>query len=155
MHYRVAEPIAAAASVLRVVQARPKDSDLVASICCTVFKMPLAAHAMIVATGSLPKWRQWLAYDEADSPVAAALSFVANGVGWLGWDATLPEGRGRGAQRTLIASRITEAAAAGCRFVTAETGTYVGRNPDPSFRNYRHAGFIQLYERATYVRRSP
>jgi hypothetical protein len=153
MHYRVAEPMAAEASVLRVVQARPEDCDLVASICCDVFKMPPAAHAMISATGRLPQWRRWLAYDEAGAPVAAALSFVENGIGWLGWDATLPEGRGKGAQRALIGCRVTEAAAAGCRFVTAETGTYVGRDPDPSFRNYRHAGFIQLYERATYVRR--
>lgn len=153
MHYRVAESVAAEPSTLSVVQVRPEDCHLVASICCNVFKMPAAAHAVISATGRLPQWRHWIAYDEAGAPMAAALSFVENEVCWLGWDATLPEGRGKGAQRALIASRITEAAAAGCRFVTAETGTYVGRDPDPSFRNYRNAGFKQLYERATYVRR--
>ena len=151
MHYRAAEAITTGSSAISAVQARPEDCNVVASICCGVFKMPAGAHAIITAAGRLPEWRHWLAYDEADAPVAAALSFVENGVGWLGWDATLPEGRGRGAHQALIASRITEAAEAGCRFVTAETGTCIGRDPDPSLRNYRRAGFIQLYERATYA----
>jgi hypothetical protein len=153
MHYRVAEPIAVGASVIRVVRAREEDCNLVADICCAVFKMPAAAQVVISATGRLPQWRHWLAYDEAGVPVAAALSFVDNGVGWLGWDATLPEGRGRGAQSALIAGRVTEAAQAGCRFVTAETALCVGGAEDPSLRNYRRSGFIEAYQRATYVRR--
>jgi GNAT superfamily N-acetyltransferase len=112
--------------------------------------MPPAAHASIAATADLPRWRQWLAYD-GETPVAAALSFIDVDVGWLGWDATLPEFRGRGAQAALIAHRVNEAAALGCRYITTETATIAGSDKDPSYRNYERAGFVLAYERATYV----
>jgi GNAT superfamily N-acetyltransferase len=153
MHYRVAGSMVATTSGIRVVQARPEDCNLVANICCAVFKMPASAHAAISAANRLPQWRHWLAYDEAGSAVAAALSFVEHGVGWLGWDATLPEGRGRGAHTALIAARVTDAARVGCGFVTAETALRIGGAEDPSRRNYRRSGFIEAYERATYVHR--
>jgi GNAT superfamily N-acetyltransferase len=112
--------------------------------------MPPSAHALIAGTADLPEWRQWLAYS-GDRAIAAALSFVRDGIGWLGWDATLPEFRGRRAQSSLIAHRVNEAARAGCKFVTTETAVNAAQGADPSYRNYQRLGFAFAYERVTYV----
>lgn len=149
IHYRAAEavPTPAAPSVVR---ARPADATVVADICASVFRMPEAAHALIAGTATAPGWRQWLVYD-GDRPVAAALSFVSDGTAWLGWDATLPEFRGRGAHAALIAHRLNDAAGAGARWLTTETATGTPDRRDASYRNYERLGFRVAYERSTYI----
>jgi GNAT superfamily N-acetyltransferase len=112
--------------------------------------MPPAAHALIAGTADRPEWRQWIAYS-GNRPAAAALSFVCAGFAWLGWDATLPEFRGQGAQSSLIVHRVSEAAAAGCKYITTETAINSARNIDPSYRNHERLGFSCAYERATFV----
>jgi MOSC domain-containing protein YiiM/GNAT superfamily N-acetyltransferase len=52
--------------------------------------------------------------------VAAASMFTRRRVGWLGNGTVLPEARGRGIQRALIAHRICAAADAGCRRVLSD-----------------------------------
>jgi hypothetical protein len=37
-----------------------------------------------LCTAALPEWRQWIAYADG-RPVAAALSFIRDGIAWLGW----------------------------------------------------------------------
>ena len=54
-------------------------------------------------------WDCWLALD-GDEPAAAAGLFVAEGVGYLGFAATLPEHRGKGGQNALLAARIDQRA---------------------------------------------
>lgn len=56
--------------------------------------------------------------------VAASAMFTRRRVAWLGAGTVLPEARGRGIQRTLIADRARLAAAAGCTKVmaTADVG---------------------------------
>ena len=53
-------------------------------------------------------WECWLAVD-GDEPAAAAGVFVAEGVGYIGFAATLAEHRGKGAQNALLAERIDHA----------------------------------------------
>jgi Acetyltransferase (GNAT) domain len=150
VHYRRPTPLSIPESPLRVRRARSDEHELVADICCSVFRMPPVARALIAGTGNAAEWRLWLAHLD-DRPVAAALSFVKDDVAWLGWDATLSESRGRGAQRALIAHRVNDACAAGCRYVTTETAVNTGDYTDPSFRNYQRAGFSLAYERSTYI----
>ena len=151
MHYRVARPIAQEPDrEVQVIRAPRSSIREVADICCSVFRMPKAAHMLIEGTADQPGWRQWLAICNGE-PVGAALSFVGERVGWLGWDATLPAFRGRGIQSALIGERVTEAALAGCDHVTSETAVNGAAGGDPSFRNYQRAGFSVAYERATYV----
>lgn len=149
MHYRAAAAIAGHAAPVKVVRASGAERKIVADICCEVFRMPPPAHALIANTAELPQWRQWLALADGQ-PIAAALSYVSDGAAWLGWDATLPAFRGRGAQAALIVERVNDAARAGCRYVTTETAVNVP-NPDASFRNYARLGFSQAYERFTYI----
>jgi len=151
IHYRTAEPIAPVDGSVSVRRATRAERETVATICCAVFNMPATAHLLISGVSEVPEWRQWIGYI-GDQPVSAALSFVCDGVGWLGWDATLPEFRGKGAQRTLIAHRVSDAVAAGCAYVTSETAANTANRRDPSFENYRRLGFTLAYERATYLR---
>lgn len=150
MHYRAAQPAVVHVAGVAVVRAQAHQCALVADICCSVFRMPEAVHAVIEATRHCPEWRQWLVY-LGPEPIAAALSFVKGGVAWLGWDATLPQHRGHGAHAALVAARINDAADSGCQFVTAETAVDTPAHMDPSRRNYEKLGFVLAYERSTYV----
>lgn len=153
MHYREAQPISPvdrSSSSLTVRRAKPSESDLVAEICCSVFRMPEPARAALAGTAVLSDWRQWIGYADG-RPVAAALSFIRDGIAWLGWDATVPEFRGRGAQSALIAHRINDACSSGCEYITTETAPGIGERADASFRNYARNGFSFAYERFTYI----
>jgi GNAT superfamily N-acetyltransferase len=150
MQYRDARPLKAEAGLVSVVRAPYSARKTVADICCSVFRMPPAAHALIAGTADKPEWRQWIAYS-GNRPAAAALSFVCAGNAWLGWDATLPEFRGQGAQSSLIAHRVNDAAIAGCKYITAETAVKSAASTDASYRNYERLGFSCAYERATYI----
>lgn len=145
LHHRAARALELAATTLSIVQAGRGERKTVADICCAVFRMAEPVHALLEGTGDVPDWRQWLAYDRG-RPIAAALSFVHGDVAWLGWDATLPEFRGRGAQSALIVHRVNDAVRAGCRHATSETAV-----DDPSRRNYERLGFSRVYDRSTYV----
>jgi len=65
--------------------------------------------------------------------------------------ATLPEGRGRGAQSALLTVRARAARAAGCRWLVAETGAEGPSGHNTSLRNMLRAGFEPLYDRITWV----
>jgi len=150
IHYRAAEPIDVAQKVISVVRADGSQRQTVADICCAVFRMPDVAHTLLAGTADLPGWRQWLVYRDGHA-IAAGLSFVHDDVAWLGWDATLPEFRGYGAQSALIAHRVNDSACAGCRYVTTETAPNTSESVDPSYRNYARLGFALAYERVTYI----
>jgi GNAT superfamily N-acetyltransferase len=150
MLYRTAEQLADRPGPVKIVRATGRETRSVAEICCRVFRMPEVAQALIAEAAERPAWRHWLAYIGSE-PIGAALSFVEQGVAWLGWDATLPHSRGRGAQAALIAARLSDAASNGCSYVTSETAASGAGGTDPSFRNYQRMGFCCAYERYTYV----
>jgi len=96
-------------------------------------------------------WECWLALD-GDVPVAAAGVFVDEGVGYLGFAATLPEHRGKGAQTALLAARIKRARERGCDAVLTETGELREGLPGNSYRNIRRAGFEEIAVTANWLR---
>ena len=77
--------------------------------------------------------------------VAAAATFLRRRVAWLGGGVVLPEARGRGIQRALIAERARLAIDAGCRKVlaTAEVGSV-------SAANLEQMGMGSIWTRALY-----
>lgn len=80
-------------------------------------------------------------------PVAGGVLALHEAVATMAGDATLPEFRGRGAQRALIHQRLRDAQAAGCDLAWAATlpGSI-------SQRNYERCGFRMVYTRAMMVR---
>lgn len=95
-------------------------------------------------------WRHYFAWD-GDTPVGIAVLYVDGEVGWLGWGGTLASHRKRGGQSALIARRIEDARAAGCRWLTVETAEDVPERPNPSYRNCARARFRVLHRRPSYA----
>jgi len=78
-------------------------------------------------------------------PVAAASVHTHHGVGWLRAGSVLPEFRGLGLQRALIAARVEHARRAGCELVGAST-----LELGASARNVERLGFARVGTRRSY-----
>jgi MOSC domain-containing protein YiiM/ribosomal protein S18 acetylase RimI-like enzyme len=78
-------------------------------------------------------------------PVAAGSVHTHHGVGWLRAGSVLPEFRGRGLQRALIAARADHARRAGCDLVGASTV-----EDGASARNVERLGFRRVGTRRSY-----
>ena len=101
-------------------------------------------------------WAAYGAYD-GDSLVAVARMLVVaetDAVALFG-AATVPEGRGRGAQTALLDARIREARDRGIRYASAETWLESDGNPNPSQHNMRRAGLTAVHTRPNWVWRAP
>jgi hypothetical protein len=96
-------------------------------------------------------WDCWLALD-GDEPAAAAGVFMAEGVGYLGFAATLVGHRGKGGQNALLAARIRHAREAGCDVVVTETGELRDDRPSSSYRNIVRSGFAEVAVTANWLR---
>jgi GNAT superfamily N-acetyltransferase len=105
---------------------------------------PLAANVV-----GRPDWSCYVAYD-GEQPAGAGALFVHDGVGWLGYAATRPRYRGRGAQSAILAARIEDARQQGCSTVVTETGAMEDGRPSNSYRNIVRAGFREAGVRANY-----
>jgi GNAT superfamily N-acetyltransferase len=105
---------------------------------------PLAANVV-----GRPGWSCYVAYDGGE-PAGAGALFVLDDVGWLGFAATRPRYRGRGAQSAILAARIEDARKQGCSTVTTETGVMDEGRPSNSYRNILRAGFREAGVRANY-----
>ena len=115
------------------------------------FGMPAQLRPWIASTVGRPGWRHYVATMDG-TPVAAAALFVAGTVGWLGVASTLPQARRHGAQGALLARRVADASAMGCRHIVTETSEELPTRPNPSFRNMMRAGFDVVYHRPNYLR---
>jgi GNAT superfamily N-acetyltransferase len=91
------------------------------------------------------KGEHWLLAALDGRDVAAAATFTRRRVAWLGGGAVLPEARGRGIQRALIAERARQGAQAGSHRITAtaDVGTV-------SARNLEALGMRRIWTRALY-----
>jgi GNAT superfamily N-acetyltransferase len=150
VHVGRAERLEAPRASVRVERARRDQADAVAELCCSTFGMPKAVSRLIAASVGQPDWRHWLAYLDGE-PIAAALSFIDGEAAWLGWAATRPAFRGRGAHAALVAARVSDAAASGCTLVSTETAPSTAERPDPSSRGFERVGFRVAYARSTYI----
>ena len=148
--YRPAGNVAEPASVLRVERAGRAQAAIAARIACVAFGMPLHIAGWLETLVERPGWRHYLAWDD-DDPVGTAALFVQNDVGWLGITGTLPAARRRGAQTALMARRLMDGAAEGCRWFVTETGEELPERPNSSFRNMVRAGFRVAYQRPNFM----
>jgi hypothetical protein len=89
----------------------------------------------------------YLAYD-AGRPIASAMLVRFEDIGYLTHASTNESDRRRGAQGALIARRIADARALGCRHIVSETLTML----QSSFANLQRSGFREVYEREVYER---
>lgn len=135
---------------LRVEVIGPELATEFAQVAATAFGLPPLILPWLAASVGQPGWRHYLAFD-GDTAVATAALFTQNGVGWLGIGSTLPAYRRRGGQGALMARRIRDAAALGCRWLVTETGADSPARPNPSYHNMLRTGFALAYLRPNYV----
>jgi GNAT superfamily N-acetyltransferase len=133
---------------LRVEAAEPGRSSEVAAACVRNFGVPAAVGELLAAGTRGARWQRWLAFD-GGAVVGASLSFVADGVGWLGWTSVDPSHRGRWVHAGIVARQLEDCAAAGCRWVTTETARSTDARPDPAHYNLLRFGFADAYTRAS------
>ena len=103
--------------------------------------------------GALPGRDGWICVMgfDGDRPVAAGAAHIRGEYAWLGFGATLPSHRGRGAQSAILSVRLAEAAIRGCRFAVTETGERLPDKTSISYRNILRAGFRECYVRQNFV----
>jgi hypothetical protein len=147
---RGVEPPPALPTDLRLEQIDEKHAPAFGEIICRAFGFPLEMGVWVAATVGRRGWRHYCAFD-GDKPVATGALFVRGEVGWLGFGATLPEYRRRGAQGAIMAQRIRDGGALGCRWLVTETGEDTPQHPNPSFHNMLRTGFQLAYPRANYI----
>ena len=152
--YREAGDVPAIATPLRVEEIGARDAGIAASIACAAFGMPSQLEPWIASIVERPGWHHYLAVDGRE-PVATAALFVRGDVGWLGIAGTLPSARRRGAQGALMARRLNDGRALGCRWFVTETGEDRPDRPNPSFHNMMRLGFDLAYQRPNYLLKSP
>lgn len=142
----------AAPAPLRVVEVRsPAEADVFGQVVVAGYELPRAG-APWAASARERGWSCWLAL-AGDEPAAAAALFVAGGAGYLGFAATLPEHRRKGAQNALLSTRIRRAHELGCDVVVTETGEWRPDRPSNSYRNIVRAGFEEVAVTANWLHR--
>lgn len=114
------------------------------------FDFPEATGPWIAALTRRPGWHAFVAL-EAASPVAVAAFHHQGAWAWMGFSATLPGHRGRGAQLALLCEMVLQASRAGCRHLVAETAEDRPDHPAPAYRNGRRAGFRPAYLRESWI----
>jgi GNAT superfamily N-acetyltransferase len=150
---RGAEAPPAVETSLRVVEVgTPEQATAFARIVRASYELPEAVEPRLARTPEAG-WRCFLALD-GDEPAGAAALFAAGSVAYLGFAATLPEHRGKGAQSALLAARIRRAASLGCDVVITETGERRDDRPSNSYRNILRAGFAEVAVTANWVGRA-
>lgn len=110
--------------------------------------IPEAAREGIVASVGQTGWHYYLACTQGTAIAGGAMFSDGRGA-WFGLSATLPTHRNRGAQTALLSTRIREARALGCQWVSAETHP-TSPLTNPSLRNMARAGMHVLYHRPFY-----
>lgn len=128
----------------------PVEGDAFGRVIIKGFGLDAALAPWIATLPGREKWICAMAFADG-TPVGSGAAYVDGDYAWLGFAATLPEARRRGAQRALIALRLREAAARGATVATVETGERLPDKPSSSFRNILNAGFQETYLRANYL----
>jgi hypothetical protein len=126
---------------LRVLDA--PGADAFAQVVAEGYGLPEAARPWLAALPGRARWVCAAAFDGA-VPVAAAAAYVDGDLAWLGFAATLPAARRRGAQGALLALRLAHAHERGARDAVTETGERVPDKPSASYRNILRAGFLEV-----------
>jgi GNAT superfamily N-acetyltransferase len=134
----------------RIEEISPESAVAFAGVLRGGFDLPEGFEPWVEALVGRQGWRHYMAF--LDGEAVGTGSLYAKGE-WasLGFAATLPQARGRGVQSALIARRIREAAAMGCRWLSVETAEDKPDKPAPSFHNVTRLGFKLGYFRDNYL----
>jgi hypothetical protein len=152
--WRGATPAPALPTDLRVEEVGPERGRDIGRILCTCFGMPEPLVGLFAVLPGRDRWRVYAAFD-GDAPVATGALYRHGDVGAVVLGATLPTHRRCGAQGAILARRIRDGLALGCRGFVAEAAEDTPDHPNPSYHNLLRAGFELAYLRRNYVHFPP
>lgn len=153
---RASAPLPRVESEFEVIEATPSQANIVATLMVQGFGLPAAAVELYRSVVGRRGWHAYLALDptagtSAGGVAAMGLAFIEGTLCYLAGGVTLPEYRGRKAQRLLMHRRIEDAVQAGATTITTETGLPLASEENPSYRNMIHLGFRAVGTRDNYA----
>jgi GNAT superfamily N-acetyltransferase len=146
---REAGPVDPVQTDLRIGVIEPDEAATWSALQIEVFGIPKDQTDLLTAFASAPNVTAYGAWD-GDALVATGALVIAGEVGECVSGTTLPPYRGRGAQSAILARRAEDAYAAGCRWVTSETGKPGPGEHNSSLANMERVGFKVAYDRPIY-----
>lgn len=152
--WRGPDPAPTVCTSLRAVRLGPDQRDAFAAVLAAAFELPEVLIGLWSGVLGRAGWHHF-GIRRAGWLVAVAGLRIERGLAWFGPAATLPEHRGLGAQKLLLARRIETARTAGCRLLTVETAEPTGERAVPSFHNVRKTGFRLACRRPNFVLELP
>lgn len=150
---RGTEPPPEIETELRIEQADETTAAQYAAVGQVAFEMPEWTKQLFEEMAMMPEVMSYVAF-AGDEPAGIGSMLIAGEYGALFNGATLPDYRRRGAQGAIMARRIREGIAGGCRWLTTETGEDTPESPNPSYRNMIRTGFQLAYLRPNYTYRA-
>lgn len=129
-----------------VVELGPDDVDEVAQVNMIAWEVPAFLAVWFGAPLFAEHFRHFGVRVDGRI-VSTGAMYVTDGLAWLGFGATLPEHRGRGMQKALLARRVHEAAVLGCRLVHSETAAHTAQVRNPSLDNLLATGFEHVHDK--------
>jgi len=123
-------------------------SDLLAS----GYDMDWTGHGFFIGLPGRADWRCYIAIDENETGIGAATMMLHHEVAQLGFAATRPSARGKGAHMALLRRRIVDALAAGSSriFAITEEPPDYPHSDSTAARNLVRAGFGPLGARSLW-----
>jgi GNAT superfamily N-acetyltransferase len=145
-------PLPVATASLAVSE--PSSAEEFGVVCAEASGLPELFAVWFATLVCREHWHCFLAREaEGGAAVATGALYAGDGVGYLGFAATLPDRRGQGAQTALVSSRLARAHALGLATVVATTAEPVDGQTGASYRNLERLGFRQTAVRPGW--RSP
>jgi len=135
---------------IELCAAKREQADVFGELVVRCMEVDGSAVELLAGVVQRPRWHVYFAR-LAGQPVATGALFVQGDVAYLSYGATLPEHRGQGLQRMLLAKRMRVALALGCRWIISETGEAIAGQPSPSHDNMLALGMRPIATRDNYV----
>lgn len=148
--YRDRSPVEPVVTDLYVTEIGPESAWHFADVLAEGFGSPEWQGFWMAALVGRPDWHIYVAYD-GDTPAATGAMFCRDGVGWLGFGATHPDFRRRGAQGAIMAKRLEEGMAMGCEWFVTETWEPEAGNANSSLNNMMRGGFQVAHRRLNFA----
>jgi GNAT superfamily N-acetyltransferase len=149
---RGVEAVQPRATTLRLERVKPRDGRRFGSVAAEVFAFGLvSARDWLASCVGRPGWTHYVTLD-GDEPAGCGALYVEGEGAWIGWGATHEAHRRKGSQALLLAARVRDAAAAGCQWVSTESGPNWPDVDTTAWRAMDRAGFTVAYERPCHIR---
>lgn len=137
-------------SPLTVRKIGPEHAHDFARIAAGGFDLSETAQPLVAGLITRPGWHLYMSF-LGDTPAGTGAMLVRDGVALLDWGVTHPDFRQRGGQSAVLAQRVRDANAMGCRLMVTTTGEAVPGDPQHSYSNILRAGFAEAYLRENWA----